>query len=300
MELTELVYFTTIAHTGNMSRAAEKLQVSQPALSVAVRKLERDLNMPLFVRANNRILITEAGKRALIFAENILGQVEEMRHFFRSYAERNTAASLAFTDPSPMRLVVPFFQKNCQQTKISSQLLSSDKEAAQALLDKKADAVICLAAPHRKDFEAISVARESLVLGLPPEHRLAKRKYIRLDKEKNLDIAVLAEDGAYAQYLVPFWEKFSKHHKITVYTDYESFKQAAQDPHKSLVISRLARQYYKENFGRVFMPVNDKGIRVLYYLAYLKKSAECLYPVLHWAKTRENKLLNVSRPYAEL
>lgn len=45
MELTELVYFTTIAQTGNMSRAAKKLQVSQPALSVAVRKLERDLNM---------------------------------------------------------------------------------------------------------------------------------------------------------------------------------------------------------------------------------------------------------------
>mgnify|MGYP002767662155 CR=1 FL=1 len=42
MELTELVYFTTIAQTGNMSRAAKKLQVSQPALSVAIRKLERD------------------------------------------------------------------------------------------------------------------------------------------------------------------------------------------------------------------------------------------------------------------
>lgn len=64
MELTELVYFTTIAQTGNMSRAAKKLQVSQPALSVAVRKLERDLNMQLFVRANNSIILNAAGKKS--------------------------------------------------------------------------------------------------------------------------------------------------------------------------------------------------------------------------------------------
>ena len=84
MELTELVYFTTIAQTGNMSRAAKKLQVSQPALSVAVRKLERDLNMQLFVRANNSIILNAAGKKAVVFAENILSQVSEMRHFFRA------------------------------------------------------------------------------------------------------------------------------------------------------------------------------------------------------------------------
>lgn len=128
MELTELVYFTTIAQTGNMSRAAKKLQVSQPALSVAVRKLERDLNMQLFVRANNSIILNAAGKKAVVFAENILSQVSEMRHFFRTYGERNTAASLAFTDPGPYRLVLPFFQQKCTQTKISSLLLHADNE----------------------------------------------------------------------------------------------------------------------------------------------------------------------------
>lgn len=128
MELTELVYFTTIAHTGNMSRAAAKLKVSQPALSVAIRKLERDLDMPLFVRANNTIMLNAAGKRAVVFADNILNQVNEMRQFYRAYGERNTAATLAFTDPGPMRLVVPFFQKYCTQTKISSLQLHSDSE----------------------------------------------------------------------------------------------------------------------------------------------------------------------------
>lgn len=303
MELTELVYFTTIAQTGNMSRAAKKLQVSQPALSVAVRKLERDLNMQLFVRANNSIILNAAGKKAVVFAENILSQVSEMRHFFRTYGERNTAASLAFTDPGPYRLVLPFFQQKCTQTKISSLLLHADNEVGPTLEEKKADAVICLSLPrkNKKDFESISVAKEGLYLAVPKNHPLAKRKYIRLDKEKNLDLAVLSEGGAYAQYLVPFWEKFSKRHKITIYSDYESFKQAAQqNPQQALVLIRLARRYYQETYGRILMPINDKGLSVLYYLVYLKKNAECLYPILHWAKTRENKLLNVVRPYANM
>lgn len=303
MELTELVYFTTIAHTGNMSRAAAKLKVSQPALSVAIRKLERDLDMPLFVRANNTIMLNAAGKRAVVFADNILNQVNEMRQFFRNYGERNTAATLAFTDPGPMRLVVPFFQKYCTQTKISSLQLHSDSEVGQTLEEKKADGVVCLAGPrkNKKDFEKTSVAKEGLYLAVPKDHYLAKRKYIRLDKEKNLDLAVLAEDGAYAQYLVPFWEKFSKRHKITIYKDYEAFKKAAlENPHQALVLSRLARRYYQEDYGRVIMPINDKGLSVLYYLVYLKNNAECLFPILHWAKTRENNLLNVIRPYSNM
>ena len=194
MELTELVYFTTIAQTGNMSRAAKKLQVSQPALSVAVRKLERDLNMQLFVRANNSIILNAAGKKAVVFAENILSQVSEMRHFFRTYGERNTAASLAFTDPGPYRLVLPFFQQKCTQTKISSLLLHADNEVGPTLEEKKADAVICLSLPrkNKKDFESISVAKEGLYLAVPKNHPLAKRKYIRLDTWTLLSLARVA------------------------------------------------------------------------------------------------------------
>ena len=182
-------------------------------------------------------------------------------------------------------------------------MLHADNEVGPTLEEKKADAVICLSLPrkNKKDFESISVAKEGLYLAVPKNHPLAKRKYIRLDKEKNLDLAVLSEGGAYAQYLVPFWEKFSKRHKITIYNDYESFKQAAQqNPQQALVLSRLARRYYQEDYGRILMPINDKGLSVLYYLVYLKKNAECLYPILHWAKTRENKLLNVVRPYANM
>lgn len=108
MELTELVYFTTIAQTGNMSRAAKKLQVSQPALSVAIRKLERDLNIQLFVRANNSIILNAAGKKAVVFAENILSQVSEMRHFFRTYGERNTAGFAGVYGPRAIPFGVAF------------------------------------------------------------------------------------------------------------------------------------------------------------------------------------------------
>lgn len=63
MELKEIKYFIAIAETGNMSKAAEKLFISQPALSHFLSKLEASLNVKLFHKqSNNSLVLTDAGK----------------------------------------------------------------------------------------------------------------------------------------------------------------------------------------------------------------------------------------------
>lgn len=63
MDLHHLEYIVEIAREGNISRAARKLHLSQPTLSIYLNKLEESLNLKLFERTNNTLSITEAGEK---------------------------------------------------------------------------------------------------------------------------------------------------------------------------------------------------------------------------------------------
>lgn len=68
-----LRYFWLVAHEGNLTRAAERLNVSQSAVSVQIRKLEDRLGHPLFERQGRQLHLTEAGRIALDHADTIFG-----------------------------------------------------------------------------------------------------------------------------------------------------------------------------------------------------------------------------------
>lgn len=75
MTLTELRYVVTLARERHFGRAAERCHVSQPTLSVAVRKLEEELGVPLFERSKSNIRVTESGVKIVEQAQRVLDQV---------------------------------------------------------------------------------------------------------------------------------------------------------------------------------------------------------------------------------
>jgi len=74
MTLTELRYIVTLAREKHFGHAAERCHVSQPTLSVAVRKLEDELGIALFERSKNSIQVTEVGRRIVEQAQRVLDQ----------------------------------------------------------------------------------------------------------------------------------------------------------------------------------------------------------------------------------
>jgi len=73
-DLTQLRTFVAVAQEGHLTRAAERLHVSQPAASAHIRALERFLDIALFVRTNRGLELTAAGRRLADCAEHVLGQ----------------------------------------------------------------------------------------------------------------------------------------------------------------------------------------------------------------------------------
>jgi LysR family transcriptional regulator, transcriptional activator of nhaA len=78
LNLHHLRYFWAVAHEGNLTRAAEKMNVSQSSLSVQVKQLEDRLGHALFERNGRRLQLTEAGRLALDHADRIFATAEEL------------------------------------------------------------------------------------------------------------------------------------------------------------------------------------------------------------------------------
>jgi len=84
-----LYYFWMVARTGHLTRTAKALHISQSALSGQIRKLEDSLGHDLFIREGRRLKLSEAGRMAFSYAEEIFRQGEELSAVFASGAQVN-------------------------------------------------------------------------------------------------------------------------------------------------------------------------------------------------------------------
>ena len=87
MTLTELRYIVAVAQEKHFGRAAQRCHVSQPTLSIAIKKLEEELGVSLFDRSSSEILMTESGAAIVSQAQRVLEEAEVIRHL--ANAEQN-------------------------------------------------------------------------------------------------------------------------------------------------------------------------------------------------------------------
>ena len=78
LNFNHLHYFWSVAHEGSLTRAAERMNLSQSALSVQIQKLERQIGHPLFDRLGKKLILTEAGKIALDYADTVFKAGDEL------------------------------------------------------------------------------------------------------------------------------------------------------------------------------------------------------------------------------
>ena len=76
MTYNQLKYFNTVCKYNNISKAAEKLFISPPSVSLAIKELEEELGTQLFLRSNNKLFMTESGKMLWEMSEEVLNEME--------------------------------------------------------------------------------------------------------------------------------------------------------------------------------------------------------------------------------
>lgn len=111
MNFRRIQHFIEVAEVGNLSKAAKRLNIVQPALSQSIRRLEEDLNVALFSRSRKGMELTEAGQQFLISAHGIINQYNRAREDISTMArDPQGLVSVAMTASALNVLTVPLCQ----------------------------------------------------------------------------------------------------------------------------------------------------------------------------------------------
>lgn len=178
MELRHLRYFIAVAEEQHMTRAAERLGIQQPPLSIQIRALERELQVRLLRRKPRGVELTEAGTVFLNRARAILEAVERAVASARRTARGEQGrVVVGFTSSAPFHPFVPRAIRTFREISplISLELVESgSSDLVQALHDEKVDAAF-IRSPVLDilNLEVEPLLQERMLLALPTGHDLA-------------------------------------------------------------------------------------------------------------------------------
>ncbi|MEM8809911.1 MAG: LysR family transcriptional regulator, partial [Cyanobacteria bacterium P01_G01_bin.38] len=132
MELRHLRYFVMVAETLHFGRAAERLQMTQPALSKQIAGLEKELNVQLFSRTRRTVQLTPAGQALLEGTNPMLLQIDEMiQRVKRTASGQEGALTIGFSDTAAATVLptlVRRFRDRCPNVEIGMTELCTEAQ----------------------------------------------------------------------------------------------------------------------------------------------------------------------------
>src|SRR5882762_1365526 len=185
MELRHLRYFIGVAEEENVSRAALKLHVSQPALSRQIRDLEEELGFLLLERSAKSVRLTEAGRAFLIEARAVLQRAEEAVKTARAIATGERGELHVGYAPSLTARILPqilrAFQAELPNVRVKLHDFSTEEMLAGLREGKLQIAFVVRLTPALlRGLRFEELARDPMCLAVAPKHPLAGRRTITL------------------------------------------------------------------------------------------------------------------------
>ena len=189
-DLRRLRYFVAVAEELHFGRAARRMNVSQPPLSVQVRTLEREIGTPLLIRTQRRVELTEAGRVLLEESKRLIAQAEAAIVHTRRAAEGSVGRlAIGFVSTVDYSILPPLVRRFRQRHPgVALKLLELTGDRQQTLLQSgELDLGLSVLPQPVPGLSARPVFREPLVAAIPTSHRLARKRRIAL--------RALAQDG---------------------------------------------------------------------------------------------------------
>jgi DNA-binding transcriptional LysR family regulator len=184
MELRHLRYFVAVADAENVSRAALKLHVSQPALSRQIRDLEEELGFPLLERSAKSVRLTPAGRVFHSEAKAVLDRAQEAISAARVVAVGGGELHVGYAMSPTVRILPPAlraFQAELPNVRVKLHDLSTEEMLAGLREGKLQIAVLARSNPSRlRGLRAEELTRVALCMALSPNHPLAHKRQVTL------------------------------------------------------------------------------------------------------------------------
>lgn len=196
MTLTELKYIVALAQEQHFGRAAEKCFVSQPTLSVAVKKLEEELDVAIFERSKSSVTLTPLGERIIDQAQRVLEEartIKEIASFGRDQLSSPLKLGAIYTvGPYIFPHLVPYIHREAPSMPLFLEE-SYTSVLRRQLREGELDAIVVALPFTETDVVTRPLFDENFVVVLPLNHRWNKLKAIEPSQLAEEELLLLGE-----------------------------------------------------------------------------------------------------------
>ncbi|MDB5979300.1 MAG: LysR family transcriptional regulator [Pseudomonas sp.] len=196
MDFRQLRYFVAVYEEGHVGRAAERLSLSQPALSQQIRQLEHSLDVSLFERSSKRLLPTLAAHTLYNHALPLLDGMQRARDALRNFRGQSVRTLAIGVLQTVLSLVPQLLEqlRKAQPHLVVQIYELSGLEIERRLLNGTLDIGISFLPAHLPGLHSLLLYEDELQLVIPADHPLREFKKVSVSQAAELPMLLLGEE----------------------------------------------------------------------------------------------------------
>ena len=179
----QLSIFHTVARVGSFTGAAAELDISQPAVSIQVKQLERSLQTTLLSRLRRGVVLTDTGEAVYGYTKRIFSLAEDMRYAIQDIkglaAGRLTIGSSSTPGECILPLVIGIFHSRYPNVEVSL-AISNTQTVVDQILNRQLDFGMAGAPVDHNGLVSFPYAKDEVVLVSSAAHPLARSRHVRI------------------------------------------------------------------------------------------------------------------------
>lgn len=258
---------------GTLSSAADSLHISQPALSRSMQKLEDILQVSLFERTKNRLVLNETGKLALEYAERILSEQKNMISAIQNYDRSLHIISIGYSAPGPMYIFPNIASRYAKDASIAS-VMENEETLIKGLLTNKYQIIVI---PNKLDddrFYCEPTIVEHLYASVVPANPIS------LYKDTGIHFKDMDGETFLMNQNVGSWDAIARnnlpHSRLLLQDNSESLREIINTSSLSgfatnVTFNHFNNEHYNE---RIYVPFLDEDAYMQFYFICLAKNKD--------------------------
>lgn len=266
MNLRDLEYVTAVAKFGSFTEAADACNVSQPALSNQIRKLEKELGVELFIRSSGDTRLTEFGERAVSIAGNMLADAQRIKDAATEFRDPEALPLLIGLTPTLAPYLTQYFAQLFREV-FPNMRVTMIEDLPENMLkqveDRSLDVALVAELNHTPKLDFTPVWTEPLFLAMRRGHPLETLTSIRPEDVPIHDFIRLPHSFGYAlEDLLPPPKRearAAKRFDLTALRFETICRHICHTDDCTIVSALAAEQFRKDNWPVSFVPFEAPG-----------------------------------------
>ena len=280
IEMRLLEILSAFADEGTQASAAERLHISQPTLSSAMKKLEEEIGAPLFERTKNRMVLNENGKAAAEYANRILREEAAMRQQIQQMERRKHTISLATCTMSALGYLAGKLPRAFPEKQITTSLCPQHENLLADLLEGRQTFIVTDQPVLHESVYCFPCYTEHLMVLVPENDPEAGTKTFSFEQLSSHQLLINSNGGAWDRYI----RKKMPSESILPQSSFDDWRSLVESsvPIWTFISDSAVLTHYQPA-GYRFIPISDEDAHLDYWCSTMranKKEADKLRPLL--------------------